>query len=120
MSTPPLIAFARDSMRHSGGTSSAIPPNSVCTASCAPGASCASRRSTEIPPNHASIEPPLNAFARLLSSIPSRIATSESSSLSSSPRDGSARFTNSDAAKMPSHEPNAIASSVRSGRVFRA
>ena len=45
-----------------------------------PGASSASRRSTAMPPNHENIEPPRNACARLLSSMPSKIATSATSS----------------------------------------
>ncbi len=56
------------------------------------GASSASRRSTAIPPNHASIEPPRKPRARLRSSTPSKIAASATSSLVSSPRDGIARF----------------------------
>ena len=45
-----------------------------------------------MPPNHENIEPPRNACARLFISMPLRIATSLTSSLSASPRDGNARF----------------------------
>ena len=88
----------------------------MCAEAC-PGASSASRRSNAMPPNQASADPPLKPFARLFRSMPSNTATSVSSSLSSSPREGKARLMNAAAANIPTHAPSLKTRSVRSGRI---
>jgi len=70
-----------------------------------------------MPPYQATIEPPLNAFERFVSSIPSMTATRASSSLSSSPREGTARFTNAAAAIIPAQKPSLNKSSERKTRM---
>jgi hypothetical protein len=76
-----------------------------------------SRRSTAMPPNHAIIDPPRNALARLLRSMPFKTATKPSSSLSSSPCEGTACRTNAAAAIIPTQAPSLKRSSPRSGRI---
>ena len=70
-----------------------------------------------MPPNQAIIDPPLKAFARLFRSMPSKTATSETSSPSSSPREGMARLMNAAAASIPTHAPSLRTRSVRNGRI---
>ena len=81
-----------------------------------PGASCASRRSTAIPPNHANIDPPRNAVARLFSSTPSKIATSATSSLSASPRDGNTASRQRRRPSIPAQNPSLKSTSARTSR----
>ena len=83
----------------------------------ASGASFASVRSTATPPNHANIEPPRNACARLFSSMPSKIAIRVTSSLSSSPREGRARFASAAAVAIPAQAPSSKITSVRKSRI---
>ena len=59
-----------------GGIWSATPPKRLCAVRRAPGASSASRRSSAMPPNQASADPPLKPFARLFRLMPSSTATS--------------------------------------------
>ena len=76
--------------------------------------SFAARRSTEIPPNQANIDPPRNAEARLSRSMPSKIATSATSSLSESPRERNTRFTIAAAAIRPAQKPMSVSPIARS------
>src|SRR5262249_41958800 len=57
------------------------------------------------------------AVARLVRSMPSKTATSESSSLSSSPSEGTARFTNAAAVAIPTATPSLNVKSDRTRRI---
>ena len=94
-----------------------MPPKSEPTSRWASGASCASRRSTAIPPNHENIEPPRNACARLLIAMPFWMATSLTSSLSASPRDGNALFITTAEANIPAQKPSLNRRSARKSRM---
>src|SRR5262245_6825718 len=104
--TPPKTARPVASIRHVAGTFTSMPPNIVPRLRRASGASVASRRSSEIPPNHVTADPPPDADARLWSSMPFVTATSASSSLSASPREGSARLRSKADAIEPTQNPS--------------
>jgi stress-induced morphogen len=95
------MAFMVDRTRHPSGTFTA------CPVQCVQIEVSAFRRQLHVakidgdPPYQANIEPPRNSVARLSSSMPSKIATSATSSLSALPRDGSARLTTAAAAAIP-------------------